>query len=158
MNGPAKCPGGDRYFRFPIWARQARSHFWREFLGRDGKNPRISQACATRDTRRRDGGADTRRCAGIGRADTILTLCISPKNQSIVLPPGGTCSKPDRLITWDQDGVAGPSGPQGPKGMQGPQGPTGTAGEMGPRGPVGPGGAIGPVRECRSDWSDGSGW
>jgi hypothetical protein len=82
---------------------------------------------------------------GSGQADTILTLCISPRNQKVVLPPGGTCSKPNRLITWDQAGVVGPSRPQGPKGMQGPQGPTGTAGEMGPQGPVGPGGAIGPV-------------
>jgi len=82
---------------------------------------------------------------GSGRAQTILTLCISPKGQRVVFPIGGTCSKPNRLITWDQNGVAGPSGPQGPKGMQGPQGPTGTAGEMGPQGPVGPGGAIGPV-------------
>jgi hypothetical protein len=79
---------------------------------------------------------------GSGQAD-ILTLCISPSAQKVVLPIGGTCSKPNRLITWDSNGVEGPSGPQGPKGMQGPQGPTGTAGQMGPQGPVGPAGAIG---------------
>ena len=81
---------------------------------------------------------------GSGQAE-ILQLCISPSAQKVVLPLGGTCSKPNRAITWDSDGVEGPSGTQGPKGMQGPQGPTGTAGQMGPQGPFGPGGAIGPV-------------
>src|SRR5258708_26598595 len=81
---------------------------------------------------------------GSGQA-AILQLCISPSSQKVVLPLGGTCSKPNRAITWDSNGVEGPSGPQGPRGMQGPQGPTGTAGQMGPQGPFGPGGAIGPV-------------
>jgi hypothetical protein len=80
---------------------------------------------------------------GSGRAD-ILQICVSPIGQKVVLPLGGTCNKPNRAVTWDSNGVTGPSGPQGPKGMQGPQGPTGTAGQMGPQGPVGPGGAIGP--------------
>ena len=77
---------------------------------------------------------------GSGRAD-ILTLCINPKGQKVVL--SGSCNRPNRLITWDSNGVEGPSGPLGPKGMQGPQGPTGTTGQMGPQGPVGPAGAIG---------------
>jgi hypothetical protein len=37
---------------------------------------------------------------GSGHAD-ILQLCISPSGQKVVLPLGGTCSKPNRLITWD---------------------------------------------------------
>jgi len=81
---------------------------------------------------------------GSGRAD-ILQLCINPQSRQVVLPIGGSCNSPNRLLTWDSDGVVGPTGPQGPKGMQGPQGPTGTAGQSGPQGPVGPGGAIGPV-------------
>jgi len=81
---------------------------------------------------------------GSGHAD-ILTLCISPKGQHVVLPVGGNCNKPNRLITWDSNGVEGPTGPQGPKGMQGPQGATGTMGEMGPQGPVGPAGPVGSV-------------
>jgi len=72
----------------------------------------------------------------------ILTLCISPGKLKVV-STSGTCSAPNRAITWDSTGVVGPSGPLGPKGMQGPQGPTGTAGQMGPQGPVGPAGAIG---------------
>ncbi len=95
---------------------------------------------------------------GSGQAQTILTLCISPKGQRVVFPIGGTCTKPNRLITWDENGVAGPSGPQGPKGVQGPQGPTGTAGETGPQGPVGPGWRDRAGRERRSGWSDRSGW
>ena len=79
---------------------------------------------------------------GSGQAE-ILSLCISPSAQKVVLPLGGTCNKPNRLITWDSYGVVGPSGPLGPKGQQGPQGPTGTAGQQGPQGPVGPAGAIG---------------
>jgi Collagen triple helix repeat (20 copies) len=81
---------------------------------------------------------------GSGRAD-IIQICVSPKGRRIVLPLGGTCSKPNRAITWDSEGVVGPSGPQGPKGQQGPQGPTGTIGQMGPQGPVGPDGMIGQV-------------
>jgi len=79
---------------------------------------------------------------GSGRAD-IIQLCVSQKHKRIILPLGGTCSPPNRAITWDSDGVVGPSGPQGPKGQQGPQGPTGSPGQMGPQGPVGPDGMIG---------------
>src|SRR5215469_11876586 len=71
---------------------------------------------------------------GDGHA-TILQICISPKHGTIFLPPGGTCNHPNREITWDSNGVAGPSGPQGP---QGPQGPAGAMGNMGPAGPQGP--------------------
>jgi Collagen triple helix repeat (20 copies) len=78
-----------------------------------------------------------------GQAE-ILTICIAPHGQNILLPLGGTCSPPNRQVTWDSNGVVGPSGPQGPKGMQGPAGPTGAMGEMGPQGPVGPAGIIGP--------------
>jgi hypothetical protein len=79
---------------------------------------------------------------GSGQAD-ILTICVSPTKQRVV-SVDGTCNKPNRAVTWDSNGVAGPSGAQGPKGMQGPQGPTGTMGQMGPQGPVGPAGVVGP--------------
>ena len=52
---------------------------------------------------------------GSGQAE-ILTLCISPSAQKVVLPLGGTCNKPNRLITWDSYGVVGPSGPLGSQG------------------------------------------
>lgn len=80
---------------------------------------------------------------GAGRAD-IVTICISPKGQR-VLNVDGSCSRPNRQITWDTEGVIGPSGPQGPKGSEGPAGYMGNTGPNGPQGPVGPAGAIGPV-------------
>src|SRR5277367_650884 len=81
---------------------------------------------------------------GSGHAE-ILSICVSPHGQKIILPLGGTCNPPARQITWDSGGVTGPSGAQGPAGMQGPAGATGPDGDPGPQGPVGPAGAIGPV-------------
>src|SRR5258708_2908993 len=81
---------------------------------------------------------------GSGQAD-ILTICIAPTGKTHIVSINGTCDSPNRAITWDSTGVAGPSGIAGAKGQQGPQGPTGTAGEMGPQGPVGPAGNIGGV-------------
>ena len=52
---------------------------------------------------------------GSGQAD-ILQLCISPKDQKVVLPLGGTCNKPNRAITWDSNGVTGPIGTAGSQG------------------------------------------
>ena len=109
---------------------------------------------------------------GSGQAE-ILTLCISPSAQKVVLPLGGTCNKPNRLITWDSYGVVGPSGPLGSQGSArtagtdrhcrsaGTPGTCGTgrrdrdawklwrdrsdrhAGEMGQQGPQGPTGPTG---------------
>ena len=94
---------------------------------------------------------------GSGRAE-ILTLCISPSSQKVVLPLGGSCNSPNRLITWDSNGVQGPSGPQGPKGMQGPQGPTGTAGSVRAPRSGRTGWSDWDGRKRRSNGSDRSGW
>jgi hypothetical protein len=75
----------------------------------------------------------------------IATICVHPKTGEILLPLGGTCSPPNRQITWDVNGVVGPTGPTGPMGNEGPAGPMGATGPAGPQGPVGPAGAIGPV-------------
>src|ERR1700685_1934412 len=82
MNCSAKSPGGDHWFGFPIWARQARSLFWREFLGRDG-NARIIQACATHGSGRRVGGAATRRCAGFRSGADYFHLHIAEGAENI---------------------------------------------------------------------------
>jgi hypothetical protein len=76
-----------------------------------------------------------------GRAQ-LVTICIAPSNRKIV-NVNGTCSPPNRAITWNIDGVTGPAGQQGPPGQQGPAGPTGPMGSMGPMGPAGPAGAVG---------------
>ena len=84
--------------------------------------------------------------AGVAHAggDEILSICIAAKTKQIV-SINGTCTSPNRAITWNEFGVTGPSGPQGPLGQQGPVGPTGPSGVTGPQGPAGPAGAIGPV-------------
>ncbi len=79
---------------------------------------------------------------GAGQAQTI-SICVSPKHQNIILPPGGSCNPPNRSLTWAEDGVAGPTGPTGPVGLQGPAGATGATGETGAQGAAGPAGAIG---------------
>jgi hypothetical protein len=32
-------------------------------------------------------------------AEYLISICVSPRHQNIQLPPGGTCSPPNRLIT-----------------------------------------------------------
>jgi hypothetical protein len=77
---------------------------------------------------------------GAGHATTI-SLCISPHGK--IDSVNSSCSPADRLISWDDGGVQGPTGPQGPAGPQGLPGFTGATGPQGPQGPVGPTGAIG---------------
>src|SRR6266481_9143064 len=77
---------------------------------------------------------------GAGHATTI-TLCISPHGK--IDSVNSSCSPADRLISWDDGGVPGPTGPQGPAGPQGLPGATGATGPQGPQGPFGPTGAIG---------------
>src|SRR6202050_141457 len=79
---------------------------------------------------------------GTGQAQ-ILSICVSPKGQNVVLPLGGTCNSPNRQLTWDSAGVTGPTGPQGPAGTQGPAGATGAMGQPGPAGPSGAAGVRG---------------
>jgi len=84
--------------------------------------------------------------AGVAHAgdDDILTICIAAKTKRII-SINSSCPPPNRAITWDAEGIVGPTGPQGPLGEQGPIGPTGPSGVTGPQGPVGPAGAIGAV-------------
>ena len=86
---------------------------------------------------------------GTGRAQTcsagICEVCISPKHQTINTHGGSACNAPNRLITWAQNGVVGPTGPQGLLGQEGLAGITGPTGPTGPLGPTGPAGVIGLV-------------
>ncbi len=74
----------------------------------------------------------------------LVTICYNPHTRKIV-NVDGTCSPPNRAITWNVLGVTGSRGQQGPAGEQGPAGPTGPLGSVGPQGPAGPAGAVGPV-------------
>src|ERR1700678_1865659 len=94
---------------------------------------------------------------GSGQAQ-IISICISPKGQKIFLPLGGSCNSPNRLITWDSDGVTGPTGPQGPTGMQGPAGPTGAMGQAGAEGSAGPDGCERAGWRRWRTWSSRASW
>jgi hypothetical protein len=103
--------GGPRLLGSLIWTRQARSRFLARVLGRDG-NARITQACATRDVRRCDGGAVSRRCArhwpsAISYA--LLRAAYSENSQCrrrlLSTEPGYHLER-----AWS-DGVAWPAGP-----------------------------------------------
>lgn len=75
----------------------------------------------------------------------ICEVCISPKHQTINVHGGSACNAPNRLLTWVQDGVVGPTGAPGLLGQEGLQGPTGPSGPTGPLGPTGPAGVVGVV-------------
>ncbi len=94
-----------------------------------------------------------------------ISICVSPKHQRVNLPPGRSCNAPNRLFTWDPNGVTGPSGPTGAAGLQGLAGTTGPTGATGAQGgpgsdgaigPTGPVGVTGPARTGRSCGSGGS--
>jgi Collagen triple helix repeat (20 copies) len=68
-----------------------------------------------------------------------------------VLSAGESCRNHEAAISWQQQGVAGPTGPKGDTGATGPQGipgepgPPGPAGEAGPKGDTGAAGPPGPA-------------
>src|SRR5262249_56706938 len=47
---------------------------------------------------------------------------------------GVTCSKNEKVLSWNQTGSQGPQGPQGPQGAKGDTGPQGLKGDTGPQG------------------------
>jgi hypothetical protein len=95
-------------------------------------------------------------------APVVLKACVTDSTGAIKMVSARTtsCARGQRLVTWNQAGVAGPrgatgatgargatgpAGGRGPAGLIGPAGPAGPAGAIGPVGPAGPAGAIGPV-------------
>src|SRR5271168_3525182 len=87
--------------------------FWREYLGRDG-NARITQACATRDARRCDGGAVSRRCAGNWPSAVSYTLLRAAYSENSQCRRRLLSTEPgDHLERRWGDGVAWPAGPSG---------------------------------------------
>jgi hypothetical protein len=80
----------------------------------------------------------------------VISACRDNKGTLKVIDAaaGATCSNNQQLLTWNQQGLAGPegaTGPAGPTGAAGPQGPAGPQGEQGPRGFIGLQGPPGPV-------------
>lgn len=75
-----------------------------------------------------------------------IRACVSRSGVLRVLR-GAHCSKGQKLLVWNQQGIQGPqggSGAQGPPGPQGTQGSQGTSGSAGPQGVTGPRGTTGP--------------
>jgi hypothetical protein len=62
---------------------------------------------------------------------------------------GAKCSKNEKLLDWNRQGLKGdkgdlgPTGPTGSQGVLGPTGPSGSGGVLGPTGPTGQGGSSG---------------
>ena len=56
---------------------------------------------------------------------------------------GQSCTRHETPVSWNANGVAGPTGATGATGPQGPAGATGPSGASGPVGPVGPAGVDG---------------
>ena len=94
---------------------------------------------------------------GSGRAD-ILQICVSPRYQKVVLPLGGTCNKPNRAITWDSNGVAGPTRAARSQGYARTAGTDRHRGSDGTARSGRTGWSHRNAWECRSDGSDRSGW
>jgi hypothetical protein len=83
--------------------------------------------------------------------------CVSKHDGHLrIVSQPSRCSKRERAISFNREGVrgpagksgargaVGPAGPAGQTGAGGPQGPTGAQGERGPQGATGPQGSIGP--------------
>src|SRR5277367_5523469 len=155
MNGPAKCPGGDRdCWGSLIWTRQARSRFLARVLGRDG-NARITQACATRDARRCDGGAVSRRCASNWPSAVSYALLRAAYSENSQHRRRLLSTEPGNYLErrWG-DGVAWPAGPGGHAGTGGADWTVGFARAAGPS-RTGRRGRTG--GKHGSDWTSGTG-
>ncbi len=78
-------------------------------------------------------------------ADTgIIHACVTSTGTIRIISDAQVCKSSEKLLTWNQQGPAGPAGPQGLAGPQGDAGPAGPPGPAGPQGASGPGGPAGP--------------
>lgn len=80
-------------------------------------------------------------------ADGVIVGCQKPGGSFLrVVADASECDEHESVVTWNEQGAAGPQGPAGPAGepgQMGPMGPAGPAGSAGPAGPVGPAGPAG---------------
>jgi Collagen triple helix repeat (20 copies) len=87
----------------------------------------------------------------------VVRACVTKKNGDIhIIGAKARCKRGQKLLTWNQVGVKGPSGqsaaggtgprgPAGPTGATGPAGATGAKGDAGATGAKGDAGATGPA-------------
>ena len=88
----------------------------------------------------------------------VYWACI-PKDGSIhMISAGGKCSTGQRLIKWNQAGLAGVPGAKGSNGAAGTAGAAGAPGPQGAQGRDPQARLVGPCRADRPGWPDRSGW
>lgn len=80
--------------------------------------------------------------AAIPSTNGVISACKDAKGSLKVIDAeaGQACSGNQQLLTWNEQGPAGPPGPAGPSGPKGDTGPAGTTGPAGPAGADGVGG------------------
>ncbi len=84
--------------------------------------------------------------AAIPAGDGTITTCYKTANGQLrVVNSAADCHSSERALTWNSQGVTGPTGPRGATGSAGPEGPAGPAGSAGPAGPAGEDGPAGPA-------------
>jgi hypothetical protein len=75
----------------------------------------------------------------------VIHACANKRTGVLrIITPGrkgsaGRCAKSERALSWNTQGIRGPTGPAGATGAQGPQGVPGPAGGKGSQGNPGPG-------------------
>lgn len=71
----------------------------------------------------------------LGRVSSaqVINACANKKTGKLFLVAvPGDCKKNQTPVSWNAQGLPGPSGPTGPSGLTGPTGPTGVTGPTGP--------------------------
>jgi len=91
----------------------------------------------------------------------IISSCVNRKSGDMRYLSKGSCKRTELMISWNVQGLSGPSGIEGQQGLQGPRGPAGENGPIGPNGlsgPTGPAGltgALGPMGLAGADGQPG---
>ena len=104
----------------------------------------------------------------------VYWACIKKDGSIHMISAGGKCPKGQRLIKWNQAGLAGAPGAKGSNGAPGAAGAAGPAGPQGAQGAqglqgtrrlvrwrsciAGPAGPAGPTGATGRGWCDRSGW
>jgi hypothetical protein len=88
----------------------------------------------------------------------VIRACVAKKGGVRIVGVMTRCKRGEKLLTWNQVGLQGPSGQSvtGNVGPQGPQGPVGATGATGPAGATGPTGAQGPQGDIGATGATGA--
>lgn len=82
---------------------------------------------------------------GATTASKLIQACVNRNNGELrIVASSRSCRNSEVLLSWNQQGPAGPAGPQGKTGPAGPAGAQGATGPAGSQGATGPQGEPGP--------------